>query len=100
MHATIPSHLLPESAQAPWGLMPELGLPVAGAVEMTQLWQLQDLMQAQGLDLQPTRMVYDRLYALERLARAHAQGDATLQALAQDLFDTYQRCGEWIGLIH
>ena len=82
------------------GLMPELGAVVAGPVGMEPLWQLQGLMEAQGLKLQPTRMVYDRMYALERLATAHARGDAELQALAQSLFDRYQNSGEWLGLLH
>ena len=89
MHTTIPPHLMPETAQAPWGLVPDLGLTVAGTASMDEL-----------LTLQPTRMLYDRLYALERLSTAHARGDARLQAVAQDLFDAYQRRGEWIGLVH
>jgi len=96
----IPPHLMPETVQAPWGLVPEIGLTVAGPTGMDTLWQLQDLMAAQGMSLQATRMVYDRHYALERLACAHARGDATLQALAQEVFDSYQRRGEWIGLVH
>lgn len=101
MHTTaIPQHLMPESAQAPWGLLPDLGLTIAGPVDGDELQQFTDLMAGHGLSLQPTRMLYDRLYALERLAHAHANGNARLQAVAQDLFDAYQRRGEWIGLIH
>ena len=99
MHTTIPPHLMPETAQAPWGLVPDLGL-TAGTASMDELLTLQDLMADHGLTLQPTRMLYDRLYALERLSTAHARGDARLQAVAQDLFDAYQRRGEWIGLVH
>ncbi|WP_416757389.1 hypothetical protein ACNI65_14095 [Roseateles sp. So40a] len=100
MHTAIPPHLMPESTQAPWGLVPDLGLTVAGTASMDELLVLQDLMADHGLKLQPTRMLYDRLYALERLTTAHARGDARLQAVAQDLFDAYQRRGEWIGLVH
>ncbi|MBB3280456.1 hypothetical protein SAMN05428960_1146 [Mitsuaria sp. PDC51] len=100
MHTPIPPHLMPETAQAPWGLVPDLGLTVAGTASMDELLTLQDLMADHGLTLQPTRMLYDRLYALERLSTAHARGDARLQAVAQDLFDAYQRRGEWIGLVH
>lgn len=100
MHTAIPPHLMPESAQAPWGLVPDLGLTVAGTASMDDLLVLQDLMADHGLTLQPTRMLYDRLYALERLTAAHARGDARLQSVAQDLFDAYQRRGEWIGLVH
>lgn len=100
MFQHVPPHLMPETAQAPWGVMPDLGLSVAGPAGMDALAQLQDLMADAGLDLQATRMLYDRHYALERLATAHARGDARLQALAQDVFDAYQRRGEWIGLVH
>lgn len=101
MHTTtVPPHLMPETAQAPWGLVPDLGLTVAGTAGMDELLVLQDLMADCGLTLQPTRMLYDRLYALERLSTAHARGDAGLQAVAQDLFDAYQRRGDWIGLVH
>ncbi|UXH76993.1 hypothetical protein [Roseateles amylovorans] len=96
----IPPHLMPESAQAPWGVMPELGLTVGGPAEMGELLRLQDLMADCGLALQPTRMLYDRHYALDRLMQAHARGDERLQSLAQSLFDAYQRRGEWIGLVH
>lgn len=96
----IPPHLMPETAQAPWGLVPDLGLTVAGPTGMDDLWRLEDLMAEQGMTLQATRMVYDRHYALERLAHAHARGDEALQALAQEVFDTFQRRGEWIGLVH
>ncbi len=97
---TIPPHLMPESAQAPWGVMPELGLTVGGPADMHELLELETRMAACGLTLQPTRMLYDRHYALDRLMQAHARGDAPLQALAQSLFDAYQRRGEWIGLVH
>ena len=100
MHTPIPPHLMPETAQAPWGLVPDLGLTVAGTASMDELLTLQELMADHGLTLQPTRMLYDRLYALERLSTAHACGDARLQAVAQDLFDAYQRRGDWIGLVH
>ncbi|WAC75271.1 hypothetical protein OU995_11455 [Roseateles sp. SL47] len=96
----IPSNLLPETAQVPWGLVPDLGLSVAGPAGMDDLWRLGDLMVSQGMKLQATRMVYDRPYALERLACAYTKGDDTLRALAQDIFDTFQRRGEWMGLAH
>lgn len=78
----------------------DLGMPIAGPVDVRDLQVLQELMQVEGLGLQPTRMLYDRLYAFERLAAAHASGNTPLQALAMRLFGDYQRAGEWIGLIH
>lgn len=78
----------------------ELGSPIAGPVDATELQRFQQLMAQQGLSLQPTRMLYDRLYAFERLAQAHASASPALRALAMQLFQGYQQAGEWIGLIH
>ncbi|WIT11754.1 hypothetical protein PFX98_23185 [Paucibacter sediminis] len=123
----IPLHLVPDAGPAPleffdarqWqsgpqvtsagfsldpALLPgqtlDIGMPIAGPVDVRDLHVLQELMQGEGMSLQPTRMLYDRLYAFERLAAAHASGQAALQALAMRLFGDYQRAGEWIGLIH
>lgn len=86
------------------GLLPqqhlEIGLTVAGAADGQDLQRFAELMAQQGLPLQPTRMIYDRLYAFERLAQAHASGDEALQQQALRIFDAYQARGEWIGLIH
>ena len=108
----VPLHLLPEGAQLASAL-PELGnefgvriesvdlgMPVAGAVALHELMALQALMQGEGQSLQPTRMLYDRLYALERLAVAHASANPQLREQAVRLFDRYQLAGEWIGLVH
>ena len=58
------------------------------------------LMAQEGLALQPTRMLYDRLYACERLAQGHASANGALRELAMRMFNSYQQAGEWIGLIH
>jgi hypothetical protein len=79
--------------------LPDLGLSIAGPVEASQLQDFQVLMQQAGLRLQPTRMLYDRLYALERLADAHASACPALREMAMRLFDRYQRAGEWIALM-
>ncbi len=79
--------------------LPDLGLSITGPVEASQLQEFQLLMQQAGLRLQPTRMLYDRLYAFERLADAHASACPALRELAMQLFECYQRAGEWIGLI-
>ena len=78
----------------------ELGLPIAGPVDMADLQRFQALMADRGIALQSTRMLYDRLYALERLAQGHASGHTALRELAERLFNGYQQAGEWIGLIH
>ncbi|HEX2011267.1 MAG TPA: hypothetical protein VJN44_10050 [Roseateles sp.] len=80
--------------------LPDLGLPIAGPVSAEQLQAFQELMRRESLPLQPTRMLYDRLYAFERLAAAHASGCTLLRELALQLAQRYQSAGEWIGLLH
>ncbi|MBP6901386.1 MAG: hypothetical protein KBC73_14925 [Burkholderiaceae bacterium] len=46
-------------------------------------------MRGQGLALAPQRLRYDRLYAFERIAAAHAAGDAGLRAQALQLFELF-----------
>lgn len=104
----VPKHLVP--AQARQGLawseyaelggveLPELGLPMLAPVNAAELEQLHALMHRQHLGLQTTRMLYDRLYAFERLAAAYASSDEVLRELALELFQRYQSTGEWIGL--
>jgi len=78
----------------------ELGSPIAGPVDMADLQRFQSLMVVEGLSVQPTRMLYDRLYACERLAQGHASANPILRELSMHLFHGYQQAGEWIGLIH
>ncbi len=103
----IPLHLIPaetrlslESEGSALPELPELGLTIAGPVPTQLLQAFQVLMQQQGLSLQPTRMLYDLLYGLERLADAYASASGALQDLALQLFERYQTGGEWIGLLH
>lgn len=81
-----------------------LGLTGAGAaggpLSSGELLRFGQLMANAGLPLQPTRMLYDRRYAFERLAEGHASSHAALRELALDLFEAYQAAGEWIGLSH
>src|SRR6218665_216379 len=67
----------------------ELGSPIAGPVDAADLQQFQQLMPLQRIALQPTRMLYDRLYAFERLAQGHASAHAALRQLSQRLFNDY-----------
>jgi hypothetical protein len=78
----------------------EFGSPIVGPVNGGDLQRLQALMGQEGLSLQPTRMLYDRLYACERLAQGHASANAALRELAMRMFNSYQQAGEWIGLVH
>lgn len=103
----VPMHLVPAQFRPAqeWSSgaeveLPGLLMPIAGPVDLRELQALQQLMSAQRLGLQPTRMLYDRLYAFERLAAAHASADESLRELALELFQRYQSAGEWIGLVH
>lgn len=78
----------------------DLGLTVVAPAKPADLQRLQALMAAEGLSLQATRMMYDRLYACERLAQGHASANPQLRELAMQLFNSYQQAGEWIGLVH
>ncbi|MCE4553427.1 hypothetical protein [Pelomonas cellulosilytica] len=81
-----------------------LGLTVSGAtssgVSTGDLLRFGQLMNDAGLAMNPTRMLYDRHYAYERLAEGHASHETALRELALDLFEGYQAAGEWIGLAH
>ena len=123
----IPLHLIPVPADEPRGLgdpghawqrdsglkiaagvhlgdIRALGLTMAsatnGPVSTGNLLRFGQLMNDAGLAINPTRMLYDRHYAYERLAEGHASSHAGLQDLALDLFEAYQAAGEWIGLTH
>lgn len=68
------------------GLSPlPLGAAGSGA-GMQVLQQFRELMAAQGHGVQVARMCFDRLYAYERIALAHAGSDPALRELALQLF--------------
>ena len=111
----IPLHLIPDQREQALhfsfdglaidpSLRPRVSLqldsPIVGPVAGSDLQRFHALMFAQGLDLEPTRMVYDRAYAYERLAAGFGSSNASLRDLAVDLFAEYQQAGEWIGLTH
>jgi len=108
---SFPLHLVPK-ASAPaapelhvhgaFEELPELGLglTLSTSIDMAELQAFSRLMEAQGLPLQATRMIYDRLYAFDCLALAHGSGSEALQRMALHIFDAYQARGEWIGLLH
>ena len=103
LREALPDYLL-DGQQFDPALRPQSGLdfgsPIAGPVDAADLQRFQALMAQEGLTLQPTRMLYDRLYACERLAQGHASASAALRELAMRMFNSYQQAGEWIGLIH
>lgn len=78
----------------------ELSSPLAGPVDPLDLQRFQQLMAQERIALQPTRMLYDRLYAFERLAQGYAGSNVALRELSLRLFNDYQQAGEWIGLVH
>jgi hypothetical protein len=120
----IPLHLIPVPADEPRGLgdpghawsglkiaqgvhlgdIRALGLTVAGAasgpVSTGDLLRFGQLMNDSGLAINPTRMLYDRQYAHERLAGGFGSENPALRELSLDLFEAYQAAGEWIGLAH
>jgi hypothetical protein len=120
----IPLHLIPVPADEPRGLgdpghawsglkiaqgvhlgdIRALGLTVAsatsGPVSTGDLLRFGQLMNDAGLAINPTRMLYDRQYAYERLAGGFGSENAALRELSLDLFEAYQAAGEWIGLAH
>ncbi|MBW8846441.1 MAG: hypothetical protein JF607_15870 [Burkholderiales bacterium] len=124
----IPLHLIPVPADEPRGLgdpghawqrdsglkiaqglhlgdIRALGLTVSGAssggpVSTGDLLRFGQLMNDAGLAINPTRMLYDRHYAYERLADGHGSDHAGLRELSLELFEAYQAAGEWIGLTH
>jgi hypothetical protein len=69
-----------------------VALPIGGRVRPATLRAFVRAMAAQGLAVQPARLGYDRLYALDRFSRAHACNDETLRALAVELFAAFERC--------
>ncbi|HEY8880008.1 MAG TPA: hypothetical protein VIN03_20730, partial [Roseateles sp.] len=81
-----------------------LGLTAAGSaigpVSSRDLLRFGQLMNDAGLAINPTRMLYDRQYAYERLADGHGSNHPGLRDLALDLFEAYQSAGEWIGMTH
>lgn len=120
----IPLHLIPVPADEPLGAgdpghawtgltiaqgvhlgdIRALGLTGVGAangpVSTGSLLRFGQLMNDAGLAINPTRMLYDRHYAYERLADGHASDHPGLRQLALELFEAYQAAGEWIGLAH
>jgi hypothetical protein len=68
-----------------------VGLPIGGCVRPATVRAFVRAMQTQGLAVQPARLGYDRLYAFDCFARAHASTDDALRALAVELFAAFER---------
>jgi hypothetical protein len=85
-----PFHAPPEFLRANDAAAP-VALPLGGRVKPATLRAFVRAMAAQGLAVQAARLGFDRLYAFECLARAHACNDDTLRALAVELFAAFER---------
>jgi len=70
-------------------------LPQAiGGLDIERLQQFKGLMAAEDEPVQIGRMLFDRLYAYERIACAHASAQEPLRRLALGLFQTCRRSDE------
>lgn len=67
--------------------------PAAPGVQLEQLERFKGLMAEQGWPVHVARMLFDRLYAFDRIVLAHTSADGPLRALALDLFRLYQQRG-------
>ena len=85
-----------EPARTPGPLRALAGLGLAEAEETGTgaLLRFRSMMAAEGQHVHLTRLCYDRLYAYERIAVAHASGHEELRRLALELFQIcHQRPG-------
>ncbi len=82
-------HAPPEFLRANDAAAP-VALPIGGSVKPASLRAFVRAMAAQGMAVQSARLGYDRLYAFDCLARAHASTDAALRALAVELFAAFE----------
>jgi hypothetical protein len=83
-------HAPPEFLHAGDAAAP-VALPIGGCVKPATVRAFVRAMQAQGIAVQPARLGYDRLYAFDCFARAHACNDETLRALAVEMFAAFER---------
>jgi hypothetical protein len=83
-------HAPPEFLHASDAAAP-VALPVGGSVKPATLRAFVRAMQAQSITVQPARLGYDRLYAFDCFALAHACNDDALRTLAVELFAAFER---------
>ncbi|UUX95426.1 hypothetical protein [Aquabacterium sp. J223] len=88
--------LPPEFVLATWGDGPVPGprlraLPTAAHVDFPLLVTFKQQMEAEGWPVSLARMCYDRLYAYERIAQAHASAADDLRRSALQLFQLIHR---------
>lgn len=93
--ATMPAELLTEFCDAGFGdddllgveppdsVMPGASLPRA---DLWAIARFKEQMAAEGWVVHTARMIFDRLYAHERIALGHTSANAELRGLALELF--------------
>lgn len=67
-----------------------VALPLGGRVKTATLRRFVRAMAAHGVKVQAARLGYDRRYACECFAHAHACDDSALRALALELFEAFE----------
>jgi hypothetical protein len=92
--ATVPADLATEFCDADFGSHLALGgdaetsakgsLPAS--IDLWTLARFKELMVAEGWPVQTARMIFDRVYAHERLAFGHTSANHDLRALSLDIF--------------
>lgn len=92
--ATIPADLINEFCDADFGSPLALngdadaplrhGLPLS--IDLWTLVRFKALMAVEGWPVQTARMIFDRVYAHERLAFGHTSASPDLRALSLDIF--------------
>ena len=87
----VPAWLAEVMARPPVNPAPRLRrtAPLATDLDMGALLRFKSLMAQEHLPVQVARMCFDRDYAYERIATAHASAHDPLRRLALELFQTY-----------
>jgi hypothetical protein len=73
------------------GLSGRRALGTGVHLDIALLQEFKLMMGLEGWPVQIARMCYDRLYAYERIAQAHASASATLREVALQLFQAFHR---------
>jgi hypothetical protein len=93
LRPTMPAELLTEFDDAHFGPIDELlhetdhaAAPLPVSVDLWTLSRFKSLMLREGWPVHAARMIFDRVYAHERLAFAHSSANDLLRGLALDIF--------------
>jgi len=89
--AQLATPLADAGQQRPEPRQPGLGGLGPEDLAMGAVLRFKTLMKLEGQSVHVARMCYDRLYAYERIAQAHASASDPLRRLALELFQAYHR---------